>query len=162
MRVAQTVTLLVATLTVGLVAGLMAAFGYAVMPALRRSGDNAFVEVMRNINKAILNPLFLFLFLGGLVFSVLTAALRLVVGGVALWWVIAGIVLYAAALVISRAVNIPLNDRLEVEGEQGLDPAEMRDRFERRWVTANVLRAVAGTAAFGCLAWALVLDGAAG
>ncbi len=37
-----------------------------------------------------------------------------------------------------------------------------RDNFEGRWVTWNIVRALAHTAAFGMLAWALFLHGVAG
>jgi uncharacterized membrane protein len=40
------------------------------------------------------------------------------------------------------------------------DLAAVRDQFnETKWVRWNVVRAVASTAAFGSLAWALVLHG---
>ncbi|WP_373564207.1 MULTISPECIES: hypothetical protein [unclassified Streptomyces] len=51
--------LFLAVLATGLMAGLFAAFAYAVMPGLGRSGDRTFVEAMRNINKTILNGWFL-------------------------------------------------------------------------------------------------------
>lgn len=43
------------------------------MPALRRSGDRVFVEVMRNINDVIQNPVFFLSFMGALVLTAVSA-----------------------------------------------------------------------------------------
>ncbi|MET9647906.1 anthrone oxygenase family protein [Streptomyces syringium] len=160
----QAVALMAATLTVGLVAGLFFAFACAVMPGLRRSDDRAFVEVMQRINVAILNGWFLFCFLGAPVFTGLATALHLRADGrAALPWTIAGLVLYAVVLIVTAAVNVPLNNRLEAAGPPGggAGAAAVRERFEATWVRWNLVRAVASTAAFGALAWALVLHGRA-
>ena len=52
------------------------------------------------------------------------------------------------ALLITAAVNVPLNDQL---ARGGADPAQLRAHFERSWVVWNVLRAIAATASFGSL-----------
>jgi uncharacterized membrane protein len=49
-------TLVAGTVTTGLMAGLFAAFSYAVMPGLARTDDATFVRSMQRINVAILNP----------------------------------------------------------------------------------------------------------
>jgi uncharacterized membrane protein len=146
--------LLAATVTAGLMAGLFAAFAYAVMPGLGRAGDAAFVAGMQKINVAILNGWFGICFGGALLFSVLAAVLH---RGAVRPWVVAGAVLYLLVLVVTFAVNVPLNDKLEAAGLA--DPHAAREAFETLWVRWNVVRAVLNTAAFGCLAWALVLSG---
>ena len=69
--------------------------------------------------------------------------------------------LYAAVLVITFRVNVPLNDRLAAAGDPGTlaDPAAVRASFEQTWARWNVVRAVCSTAAFGCLVGALVAHG---
>ena len=42
---------------------------------------------------------------------------------------------------------------------RGLPVRIVRDDFAAPWVAWNIVRALASTAAFGCLAWALVLRG---
>lgn len=198
MRVVQTATLLVATLGVGLMAGLFAAFAYAVMPGLRRSADRTFVEAMRNINRAIVNGWFLLPFLLPIPLLVLAAVLAWNgPGRVALPWILAALVLYLAGFFVTSGVNVPLNNALDESLDDALDraptddgpaalggsagsagsadpggPADTADRrgvlkaardgFEGRWVTWNIVRALAHTAAFGMLAWALFLHGVAG
>lgn len=144
-----------AVLTTGLMAGLFAAFAYAVMPGLARAGDAAFVESMQRINVAILNGWFGGCFAGALVFSVLAAVLHLDADRrPALPWIAAGAGLYLLVLVVTFAVSVPLNDRLAAATG---DPAAARAAFETAWVRWNVLRTVLSAAAFGCLTWALIL-----
>lgn len=164
MRSVQAAALVAAVVTVGLMAGLFAAFSYAVMPGLRRVDDRAFVAAMQQINVAIVNPWFLTCFLGGLGFTALAGVLHLDAGSrPVLPWIAAGFVLYAAALAITGRVNVPLNNALAAAGEPDriADPGAVRRQFEARWVRFNVARTVTSTVAFGCLAWALVRHGAA-
>ncbi|MGC4894698.1 DUF1772 domain-containing protein [Micromonospora sp. DT31] len=160
MRLLHQLTLIGATVGAGLMAGLFAAFAYAVMPALRGADDRTFVDAMQRINVTIVNGWFLPAFLGTPVLAVLSAVLAWRgAGRPALPWIIAGLALYLAMFVVTVAVNVPLNDALAAAGTS--DPDVARQRFEATWVTWNVVRALAGTAAFGALCWALVLAGRA-
>ncbi|MFJ6799082.1 DUF1772 domain-containing protein [Streptomyces sp. NPDC091268] len=164
MKTLQTSTLLAATLTTGLMAGLFAAFVYAVMPGLGRSSDSTMVETMQNINKAIVNPFFMLLFMGSLPLIALAAFLAWKGHGrPALPWLVAALALYLIAFVVTSAVNVPLNDTLAAAGDPRHieDLASVRSSFESTWVTWNTVRALLHTAAFGCLLWALVVYGAA-
>jgi len=165
MSVLRTVTLLAATITAGLSAGLFYSYACSVMPGLRQSDDRSFVEVMQRINVAILNGWFMASFLGALVLIVAAGVLYLKGGERAvLPWIVAAAVLYLAMVVITSAVNVPLNDKLAAAGspDGGADLAAVRAAFETTWVRWNVVRAVTSTAAFGCLSWALVLSGRSG
>nr|WP_258545355.1 hypothetical protein [Micromonospora provocatoris] len=75
MRLAQQLTLVGATVGAGLMAGLFAAFAYAVMPALRGADDRTFVDAMQRINVTIVNGWFLPAFLGTPVLAALAAVL---------------------------------------------------------------------------------------
>jgi uncharacterized membrane protein len=156
--------LIAATMTVGLAAGVFGLFANTIMPGLRSTDDRTFVGAFQSIDKAIINPLFMVCFFGALVFTGLAAALHLDAHNrPVLPWVAAAFVLYLAAVVITLAVNVPLNDVIKTAG----DPDRIRDlrlvrrRFnEARWLAWNLVRALASVAAFGCLAWALVAHGA--
>ena len=154
MDLLRTTALVAATITMGLMAGLFYAFGCSVMIGLRQAGDRTFVEAMQRINVGILNGWFALIFGGSLVFTGLTGAMHLGADtdGVRLW-VGGAFILYAAALAVTFMVNIPLNNELDAVGEPGTaaEAAAAREGFERRWVRWNLVRAVASTAAFGCL-----------
>lgn len=160
----RSLVLVAATLTTGLTAGLFAAFSYAVMPGLARVDDRSFVAAMQQINKAIINGWFAVCFAGALLLTGLALVLQLGRGGGIVPWLGAALVLYLTVLIVTGAVNVPLNDRLAGAGDpDGLtDPAAVRAAFETVWVRWNVVRAVVNTAAFGCLCWALLLAGRAG
>ncbi len=160
LAVLRNVSLVTATVTMGLAAGLFFAFAMSVMPGLGRTGSLTFVDAMQQINVAILNP-WLAITLGGApLLTLIAAALHLQAGRRAiLLWILAAFVLYLVALGITVGVNIPLNDALVAAGppERIADLAAVRDRFEATWVRWNVVRAVASTAAFACLTLALPL-----
>jgi uncharacterized membrane protein len=157
------VALLAAMMTTGLMAGVFFHYANAVMPGLGRADDRTFVGAFQAIDRAIINPLFLAILFGALLFTGLAAALHLGRDGrPVLPWAVAALVLYLAVVVVTLAVNVPLNDAIKAAGDPDriADLAAVRDRFhEARWVRWNLARAVASTAAFGCLAWALVLYG---
>jgi uncharacterized membrane protein len=158
----RAVTLVAATMTTGLMAGLFTSFAYSIMPGLGRADDRTFVDAMQRINVAILNGWFMISFIGALVFTALAAVLHLRGDGrPVLPWITAALVLYGVVLLITMGVNVPLNDKLAAAGAPGhiTDLAAVRAHFETRWVHWNIARAVASTAAFACLTWALVLYG---
>ncbi|MFF3855134.1 DUF1772 domain-containing protein [Micromonospora sp. NPDC002575] len=162
MRLAQHVSLIAATITTGLMAGLFAAFAYAVMPALKAAEDRTFVDTMQRINVTIVNGWFMLGFLGAPVSATLSALLAWHGDGrPALPWIIGGLALYLAMFLITIAINVPLNDKLAAAGDPGhiADLAAVRVHFESRWVTWNIVRALCSTAAFGCLTWALIIFG---
>ncbi|MFF5449537.1 DUF1772 domain-containing protein [Streptomyces sp. NPDC012888] len=161
----RTVTLVGATLTSGLTAGLFAACSYAIMPALARSEDRVLIEVMQNINEVILNPVFLSCFAGGLAFSVAaTATHRRTPDRALRTWITAGAVCYLTMLAITAGFHVPLNYDLAAAGDPAgiQDTAAVREAFEDPWVLANHARALANTASFACFSWALVLLGRSG
>ena len=127
----------------------------------RTTDDRTFVGAFQAIDRAIINPLFMLWFFGTLVFACAAAAL-LGGEGAVLPWIIVALVLYLAVIVITMAVNVPLNDAIKAAGnpDQIADLAAVRERFtEARWAAWNVVRTVLTTAALGCLAWALVQYG---
>ena len=127
----RAVLVVVATGATGLLAGTYLAFAVAVMPALRQLDDTTFVEVMRRINVVIVNPVFLALFLG----SPLLVALAAALGPQRGWWLVAAGAA-VATLLLTVAVNVPLNDRLAAT----TDPAAARRAFESTWNLAHLVR----------------------
>lgn len=155
----RTAVLLLAVLTLGLMAGLFYAYAGSVMPGLRRAADRSAVDAMQRINVAIQNPLFLLLFLGSLGFTgaaVFQNRDRPDVAGPLL----IALFLYAATLAVTFAANIPLNNRLDRLGDAALaDPQRQRAEFFTPWVRWNLVRTVTSLGAFGAAAWALVEHG---
>ena len=135
-----------------LVGGVFFAFSAFVMPALRRLPAAHGIGAMQSINRtAVTAPLMLALF-GTAVLSgiAIVWAIRSW-GHVSAPWLLAGGLAYLAAVVITAAGNVPLNDSLA-----GLDPASAGApaqwaSFVSHWTAWNHLRgavAVAGGLAF--------------
>ncbi|MFD9461672.1 DUF1772 domain-containing protein [Streptomyces sp. NPDC060027] len=146
-----------ATVAMGLIAGVFYIFACATMPALARSDDRVFIEVMQNINDVIQNPVFFLSFLGALVLTAVSA--RQSRGEPNRWWVFTALAAYTLVFLVTVTVNIPLNNGLADAGDPSriVDPAAVRDRFEDTWVAWNVVRALLSTLALACLARALFL-----
>ena len=163
MEIIQAAALVIATLTVGLMAGVFAIYANAIMPGLGRTDDRTFVGAFQSIDTAIINPLFLMTFLGALLSTGVATALQLGEDDRSvLLWILVALVLYLAVFVMTLRVNVPLNDGIKAAGapDRIADLAQVREQFnEAKWVRWNLIRAVATTAAFGCLALALVLLG---
>ena len=147
-----TAALVAAVITNGLMAGLFAAYSYAVMPGLGGADDRTFVEAMQQTNAAILNGWFGICFGGAVVFA--AAAVLLHLGRPGLPWIVAGLVLYVAVLVVTFRGERAAQRRAR---RRGPDLAAARAAFEGTWVRWNVVRAVLSTGAFGRLTWALVV-----
>ncbi len=166
METMRAAVLIIATLAVGLFAGVFALYANAIMPGLRRTDDRTFVGAFQSIDTAIINPLFLMTFLGGLGFTGIAAALHLGEDVRSVFpWIVVALVLYLAVVVITLRVNVPLNDGIKAAGapDRIADLARVREQFdEASWARWNLIRALATTAAFACLAWALVLLGRVG
>ncbi|MFF9430923.1 DUF1772 domain-containing protein [Streptomyces sp. NPDC014746] len=140
-----------ATVATGLLAGVWFAYVCSVMPALARSDDRVYVEVMRDINDVIQNPVFFAAFFGAPILAAVAAWQHR--AGLARLWALAGFVLGLAVLVVTSAVNVPLNDALAA----AKDPAAARAAFEGPWVAWNTVRAVLDTASLVCLVGALAV-----
>ncbi|GAA0590220.1 DUF1772 domain-containing protein [Kribbella sandramycini] len=154
--------LMAATVTTGMMAGIYFAYSNAFMPGLAKVDDKTFVSTFQAVDRAIINPVFLGLgFVGALLFTVLAGLLSL--KEKALPWIAAALVLYLITMVLTVAVNVPLNDALKAAGDPNtIDVAAARAAFdEARWRTFNGVRVVLDLIAFGLLGWALYLTGKA-
>ena len=161
----QVFTLLSATLTMGLTAGWFGDWAHNIMPGLGATDDRTFVIALQAFNRAILSPLVMLTFMGALV-STGAAALvhRRSDNRSPRPWVMAAFGLYLAAFVITMAVHEPLNVVIRGAGDPDAiaNLSAVRHAFhETRWAVWHIVRTIATVAAFGCLAWALVVHGRA-
>ena len=165
MDVLRAVALVLATMSMGLMAGVFGLYAHTVMPGLRRTDDRTFVGAFQALDRAIINPWFMVGgFMGALVLTLAAAALHIGVASV-LPWTLVALVLYLIVVVITFRINLPRNNAIKAAGDPDAiaDLAAVRERFdETLWNRWNVVRAVLSTIAFAGLAWALVEYGAAG
>lgn len=156
----RTLTLVGATMTMGLSAGVFDLYAHTIMPGLRKTDDRTFVASFQALDRSIINPWFIGgTFLGALLLTF--GALLVNRRTPAAAWVAVALAGYAVAVVITFAVHVPLNDAIKAAGDPAtIDVATVRAQFhESRWVAWNLVRAVTSTGAYACLTWALVVSG---
>jgi uncharacterized membrane protein len=144
----------------GLSAGVFFAFSAFVMPALGRLPSGQGIAAMQSINKLAVTPAFMTaLFGSALACAGLTAWSVLAWGERPAPWLLAAGVLYlVGSIVVTIAVNVPLNDALATTRPDGAGAADRWRGYLRRWTAWNHLRAAAALAATGLLIVALQLD----
>jgi len=122
----------------GLMAGVCFTFGTAVMSSLQRMPAGQGATAMNLINVRIQNPLFLLIFTGTALVCVALAILAFVRDTPGKWWLVAGSALYVVGMVIvSFAINIPLNDQLAaVDPNSAAGTAEWLS-YLAKWNPAN-------------------------
>ena len=140
-----------ATVATSLMAGVYFTYAVAIMPGLRRLDDSGFVAAFQATDRAIINPVFLAAFFAPTALCGICAFT--VRGEPGYCWIVAALVLNAAIVAITMAVNVPLNDALKARGDVvGPDATAARQAFsEGRWVAWNWFRTVAHVPALICL-----------
>lgn len=149
-------------LTLGVLAmtfGVLALYAHTIMPGLKKETDPTFVRAFQAIDRAIINPFFMLQFflpiflLGGLLWHAINKETQdITLLGLAL-------VLYIVAVVLTMAVNVPLNDAIKQVDSNADNSALSKARQvfnEHRWTTANVGRTVATLGAAACVFFVLL------
>lgn len=143
-------------MTTGLSAGVLAGFGYAVIPGLTRARADVAVPAMQRMNGAILNPLFAVVFAGGVVFG--APATWAVWDHPLRWWVFSSTLLTFAGVAITMAIHVPANNRLDAAGDvRGEETDRVWSEFTAVWVPWNIIRSVLTTAAIAVLVVGLLV-----
>ena len=140
---------LTAAIGSALVAGVFYAFSTFVMRALARLPAHEGLAAMQAINVAVINPLFMGLFLGTAALcaaSLLSVGLRWDQAGAA--FVLAGALLYLiGTLGVTIACNVPLNDAIAPLSPGDAGAAARWADYVTRWTMWNHVRMAAAIAA---------------
>ena len=162
----RALTLAVATLTTGLVAGVFYAYAISVNLGLAEQPDASYVAAMQAINERIQNPVF-FLGFFGAVLSLLAAlaAHSPRPRSAGFWLVTLACALYiGGGFLLTVFVNVPLNEQLARVGAD-VSAGELvraRAEYEGPWNFWNGVRTVSSTLAFLALVGACLLHGGRG
>lgn len=141
----------IAVVALEMVAGYVLAFANAVMPGVAATDDRTFVAATQRVIASVANPLFLAVpNIAPLALLVaIVAALVSSAEAIVPTLVIASFLFYAATLVLTFAVALPMNNTLINRGNV-MDPAELtraRAAFEGPWRRMNTLRTWTSTTA---------------
>jgi uncharacterized membrane protein len=134
---------LIAAIGCVVMAGVYFAFSVGVMPGLARLEPKSGMIAMQAINRSILNPLFLGVFVGSAVLGVLMVlfALRDWPDSSAVRMVISGILFVVGSFVVTIFFNVPLNNALMTASTDGAAGLTLWGKYLTEWTAWNHLRA---------------------
>lgn len=141
----------------GLMAGLFFMFSLFIMRALDRLPAPQGIAAMQSINKTIVNPIFVTVFVGVGVATVGLAIYGLIsLEGAVRWWLLAAAVAYGIGVfMLSGSYHIPRNDKLDTFDPNTAEAAKYWADYVKEWTAMNHLRAAASLATLGSLIMAL-------
>jgi uncharacterized membrane protein len=144
----------------GLVAGLFFAFSTFIMTAFARIPPPHGIAAMQSFNATILRSLFMPLFFGTALTSLLLAVLALVRWGEpgTLAMLSAGILYFAGMFLSTILFNVPLNNELARVDPESAEGAAVWSRYLKDWTLWNHVRTVASTVACALFIAALLRD----
>lgn len=159
----RTVLLSSALIGTGLVSGLFYGWAVSVNPGLKRVPDTTYVTTMQNINRAIINPLFLIPFLGVPVVLAGATISQFRAGDARRGWYLASatVIYLFGVLGITVGGNVPLNNALDsfdlaAASEQAL--ATRRQTYETPWVRWHNIRTAASVVSFSLVSVAAIIS----
>lgn len=144
----------------GLMAGVYFAFSTFIMKAFAELETTQAIVSMNAINKVILRSLFMPLFFGSTVISVL-----LVIFAFSLWGedgsgiaLIAGLVYFFGMFICTVVFNVPLNNQLaEISGDSA-DAGVVWSHYLKTWTKWNHLRTVSSLISCVLCIWLLFVQ----
>ena len=129
----------------GLIAGFFWGWSVSAGLGLARVSDHNYVSAMQSINQAILNPVFLLVFMGSTLVLAGAAVASFVAGDTRRgWWMASAAVVYAVGVFgVTAAGNVPLNntlDAFDLAGGTDASIAEARHDYEGPWNRLHYIR----------------------
>jgi len=152
-----TALLWTAALSSGLIAGIYFAFSVFIMKAFGKIETSQSVAAMNAINETILRSLFMPLFFGSTIISVILIVVALVHwgdtgSGLTL---IAGAIYFVGMFVCTVVFNVPLNNLLAGVNENSTNAGEVWSHYLKVWTRWNHLRTVSALLTCGLSIWLL-------
>jgi uncharacterized membrane protein len=146
----ESIIWLIATLLTGLSAGFFYAWQVSVIPGTKLINARSYIETMQSVNRAIINPAFLLIFVGPLLLQILT--IYLYRGTSAMAFLLGACICYfAGTLLVTGLGNVPLNNALELLNSADMSPGQLdqsRLQYELKWNRLHTLRTIFAVLSF--------------
>jgi uncharacterized membrane protein len=151
----------VAAICAGLMAGVYFAFSAFIMRSFDQLGAASAAAAMNAINRVILRSWFMPLFFGSTPICTALAAVALFDAELdGRWLLFAGAATYVVGMFACTVLfNVPLNDRLARAGNRSSAGADFWPQYLQRWTRWNHLRGACSLAAMMLLMYYLVMKG---
>jgi uncharacterized membrane protein len=149
--------ILLAALGSAIIGGIFFAFSTFIMAALAARPPAEGMAAMVSIDRVILRSLFMPVFFGTALLSVVLAAYALIAWRPASPWLIGAALLYLLLSILSTMVfNVPLNNAIE-RADPAADNQALWADYLQRWTRWNHVRTIASLAAAGLFVGALLV-----
>ena len=158
----EAITLALAILFTGLMAGVFFTWSNAVKPGIGKLSDLEYLKALQSMNRVILNSLFLIVFIGTIISVALVPVFHFHFYPKNIFWLLILIVIIYLVGVFSVTVfgNIPLNEILDKRNLSVMNPNDLsllRDSIENRWNNFNLIRSISSAVSFLLLIISYVL-----
>jgi uncharacterized membrane protein len=133
----------------GLMSGIFFIFSNTIVRSLTSLEPSQGIRAMQAINRVIVNPLFLVVFLGTALLSafVIITSLASLPGLKAIFFVTGGLLYIAGAFLVTTLFNIPLNNNLATLNPDALDSMSQWATYVSTWLNWNHVRTLSSLAA---------------
>ena len=153
-------TILLVLLT-GLSAGLCFTWSNAITPGIGRLDDLGYLNAFKQLNRSIINPLFIIVFFGPFFLGLVNIYLFKNESSLMIWLLMIGIAVYFfGVLSVTMFGNVPLNDLLEktdLSTASYEDLKLLRNRFEVKWNRLHLIRTISSAISFLILILTLLI-----
>jgi uncharacterized membrane protein len=156
------IVLILSILLTGLTAGLCFTWSNAVTPGLGRLDDLGFLKAFQAMNRAIINPSFLIVFMGPSLLLFVNAVVFKNTNQITFTtYVVAAILFFTGVGLVTIFKNVPLNEILDktiLETASNVELTELRKTFEQPWNRWHMIRTVCSFTSFALLVAGLLFN----
>ena len=142
MNLFTTVTVILALIGCALIGGIFFAFSSFIMKALARLPSSEGMLAMQSINVVVLNPLFLGLFIGTALTSLVVSIIAIKVWGMpsAPYFLIGALLYIVGTFLVTGMGNVPLNKQLASIAVTDRVASDTWQHYLERWTRLNTIR----------------------
>jgi len=156
----QHIVAIVLVLLVGLSAGLCFTWTNAITPGIGKLDDLGYLRAFQQMNRSIINPLFIIVFFGPFILGIPNLYLFKNTSSSMIWLLIIAMAFYFfGVLLVTIFGNVPLNellDKTDLSKASLEDLKLLRNRFETKWNRLHLIRTVTSITSFLLLIISLV------
>jgi uncharacterized membrane protein len=145
------IILILSILLTGLTAGLCFTWSNAVTPGIGRLDNIGFLKAFQAMNRAIINPKFMIVFMGPTILLFLNAYLFRISNTIFWLFFVAAILFFIGIGLVTIFGNVPLNEILDASNLEALSKGELqalRDNFEQSWNRWHNIRTITSFTSF--------------
>lgn len=158
----QNFVTIILILFTGLSAGLCFTWSNAVTTGIGKLDNLSYLSAFQQMNRSILNPLFIIVFFGPLLAGLINIYLLKNESGTIIWlFAIAVSVYFFGVILITIFGNVPLNeilDKTDLAIASLEDLKQLREKFETKWNQLHLIRTFASSISFLLLITGILIN----